>query len=120
MRPWVEEIKRLCNEPYRPEYVYSRLIGNQATLFLFLVAGEPKGFAACEVCSDAGGKYLNVWMMHLVGLVDENRIELLHWVDTLARSAGCASARFASPRAWAKLLQGAFKEKAVIYERSVR
>jgi hypothetical protein len=102
-----------------PEDVYANLVGNKATLFVFFVANEPQGFSVCEVCSDAGGKYLNVWLLHFVGHADANRNELLHWIDTLAKSAGCASARFTSPRAWAKLLAGAFKEKAVIYERKV-
>lgn len=119
VRPGIEEVKTLCKEPWRAEYVYSRLIGNHATLFLFF-SPQFAGFAVCETCSDAGGRYLNVWILHFIGQCEANRAELLHWVDTLAKSAGCRTARFASPRAWAKLLQGAFKEKAVIYEREVR
>lgn len=119
VRPGVEEIKRICGEPWRQEYVYARLIGNHCSLFLFFDPA-PRGFAVCEVCSDAGGKYLNVWLLHFVGGCDANREELLHWVDTLGKSAGCRCARFTSPRMWAMLLQGAFKEKAVIYEREIR
>lgn len=116
VRPGVEEIRELCHEPWRQEYVYARLIGNCATLFLFF-SPQFAGFAVCETCSDAGGKYLNVWLLHFKQCVDVNRDELLHWMDALARSAGCRSVRFTSPRAWAKLLRGAFEEKAVIYER---
>ena len=118
--PGICEVRELCGEPWIPEEVFVRLVQNQATLFVFLVANAFQGFAVCEVCTDAGGKYLNVWILHFIGGCDANRQELLHWVDSIAKSAGCACARFTSPRAWGKLLAGAFKEKAVIYERDVR
>ena len=118
--PGIREVFTICREPTIPEDVYSRLLANQATLFLFFVANEVKGFAVIEICTDASGKYLNVWVLHFVGQADANREELLHWIDTISRTSGCACARFVSPRAWAKLLAGAFKEKAVIYEREVK
>jgi hypothetical protein len=119
VRPGVEEIKELCREPWRQEYVYARLIGNHATLFLFFTP-HPSGFAVCETFTDAGGKYLNIFLLHFIGQADANREELIYWVDSVAKAAGCNRARFVSPRAWAKLLQGAFKEKAVIFEREIR
>ncbi len=118
--PGVREVFAICHERTLPEDVYARLQSAQASLFLFFVGSEPKGFGVVEVCADAGGKYLNVWVMHFVGEVDANRQELEHWIDSLTRGFGCARAQFTSPRAWAKLLKGFFKEKAVIYEREVK
>lgn len=120
VRPGVQHVLTICHEPTIPEDVYTSLVSNRSTLFLFFVAQELKGFSVVETCADAGGKYLNVWILHFIGGCDDNRQELLHWIDTLAKSAGCVCARFTSPRAWAKLLSGSFKEKAVIYEREVK
>jgi len=118
VRPGIGEIRSLCSEPWLPEDVYSRLIGNQAALYLFF-SPEFRGFSVLEVCSDAEGKYLNVWLLHFVHGCDVNRDELLHWLDTTGRSCGCSSARFTSPRAWAQMLKGSFKERSVNYERKL-
>lgn len=113
--PLVREVLEICHEPTLPEDVYARLVSGNA--FLFLLDG--KGCAVIEICSDAGGRYLNVWILHYVNAVEANRDEILHWIDTTAKQAGCPVARFTSPRAWAKLLRGAFKEKSVTFERIV-
>lgn len=115
----VAEIQKICHEPWIPEDVYAGIKSGRATLWMFLCPGFA-GFSVTEVCPDDYGRFLNVWLLHLVNRTEENRAELLDWLDNLARFHGCPFIRFQSPRAWAKLLGLDFTERAVIYERVVK
>ncbi len=114
-RPLIQEVFTKCNEPRIPEDVYACLVGNKALLHVLMVAEVPKGILVTEFYPE--DRYVNVWVMHFVQNADEHREELLAWLDGFARSHGYSSIRFHSPRAWASLLKGAFKEKSVTYER---
>lgn len=119
--PGIQQVKEICSEPWLVEDVYARLVAEppKATLFVFIVNGEPKGFSVVELCPEYGTLLVNFWILHFVQQIEPNREELTAWVDDLCRKSGCRKARFVSPRAWQSLLRGVFKEKAVIYEREV-
>lgn len=117
-RPLVDEVRTVCKEPWIPDDVYANLKAERALLHIFITEG-PKGCAVTEVCGEPDSRFLNVWILHFVHQADNNREDLLAWVDGLARSYQLSTIRFQSPRAWASLLKGAFKEKSVTFERVI-
>ena len=119
-RPLIGEVFSICKEPRFPEDVYTALVMEKALLHVLFVDEVPRGVGVTEICGDRDQRYLNVWVLHFVGNVDANRIEILGWLDGLVKGYGLSRMRFQSPRAWSSLLRGAFKEKSVIYEREVK
>jgi hypothetical protein len=119
VRPKVFHVLKKCHEHQIPEDVYAALVANRAVLHI-LHTDKPSGVAITELCGDLDNRFLNVWLLHFVRAVDENRQDILDWLDKQAEIAGVKQIRFQSPRAWSSLLRGAFKEKSVIYEREVK
>lgn len=118
VRPQVAHVLEKCAEHQIPEDVYAALVHNRAVLHI-LHTDKPSGCAVTELCGDPDNRFVNVWLLHFVQNVDENRDEILAWLDKQAELAQVKRIRFQSPRAWASLLKGAFKEKSVIYERKL-
>lgn len=118
-RPLIQDVFTICREHQIPEDVYVCLQANRALLHVLFVDEKPTGILVTEQCGDPDNRYLNVWIMHFVQNVDAHRVELLAWVDGFAKASGLNRVRFQSPRAWSQLLKGAFKEKAVIFEREI-
>jgi hypothetical protein len=117
VRPGVETIKRKCPDYWRPEDVYSRLVANQATLFL---VKDPQGFFVGEMWLEPFSKtpIFNVWLMYLPGAVGVDEV-LQHHIDEIGRKAGCRRVRFVSPRPWPAIFKDKFKVTGVIYERDL-
>lgn len=118
-RPLVEEVLTKCREHQIPEDVYACLVANRALLHILFVEEVQTGIVVTEACGDPDHRFLNVWLMHFVQSVDAHRLEILAFVDAHAKAQGLNRIRFQSPRAWGALLRGEFKEKSVIYERTI-
>ena len=118
-RPLVQDVLTICREPQIPEDVYVCLQANRALLHILFLEEVPKGILVTEQCGEPDSRYLNVWLMHFVQSVEANRTEIRNWLDGFAKAQGLNKIRFQSPRAWALLLRGDFKEKSVIYERVI-
>lgn len=121
IRPGIIGIKRRCKERWIPEQVFAKLAYNSATLYIFKVDGEPKGFAVLEICVDSltQHRFVNFWLMHFPHNAIQHRQQLVEWCDATVRQVGLKHAQFASPRLWETILGDAFKPRLTIFEREV-
>lgn len=113
IRAGLEKIRSRTGESWLPEDVYTSIVMGQSYLFEI-----GTGFAVVQVNQGIRGPLLFVWCLYMPR--GNDKAEVVSALDSLAKSQGCKSIRFHSPRrGWEEFVRGSFEPIATVYERAV-